>query len=145
MARRQVTVTITADGRDKGKVFVLTEKSARDAEDWAARALFAMMNSGMEIPENIAQQGLAGVAALGIKSLTNLSYDLAKPLLDDMLGCIQFQPGTNASVVRRLFDDDIEEVATFVQLRQEILSLHIDFFTPAVPSTSDLAASETAT
>lgn len=125
MARKQATVTISAEGRDKGKVFVLTELPAYEAEDWAGRALFALMNAGVEIPDNIAEAGLAGVAALGIKALTKLPYDSAKPLLDSMMKCVQIQP--SPSVVRPLVDDDIEEVATLLTLRKEILGLHMDF------------------
>ncbi|MDH2051161.1 hypothetical protein [Achromobacter marplatensis] len=125
MARKQATVSISAEGRDKGKVFVLTELPAYEAEDWAGRALFALMNAGVEIPDNIAEAGLAGVAALGIKALTKLPYDSAKPLLDSMMKCVQIQP--SPSVVRPLVDDDIEEVATLLTLRKEILGLHMDF------------------
>lgn len=134
MARKQATVTISAEGRDKGKVFVLTELSAYDAEDWAGRALFALMNAGVEIPDNIAEAGLAGVAALGIKAIVKLPFDSAKPLLDKMMGCVQIQPSPN--VVRALIDDDIEEVATLLQLRKQVLGLHMDFSMAVAPSTS---------
>ena len=36
MARNVVNYTAT-DGRDKGKVFLLTEMSARQGEEWAMR------------------------------------------------------------------------------------------------------------
>jgi hypothetical protein len=127
--RKQATVTIDAPDRDHGKVFVLTELSAAAAETWAGRALFAMLNAGVEIPDNIAQAGLAGIAALGINALTKLPFDAAKPLLDEMFECVKIQPSPN--VVRALVDDDIEEVLTRLTLRREILKLHIDFFTDA--------------
>jgi hypothetical protein len=133
MARKTVTITIDAQGRDKGKVFVLTELPAMQAEEWAGRALFAMMNAGVEIPDNIAQAGLSGVAALGISALTKISFEAAKPLLDEMLGCIQLQP--SPKVTRALIEDDIEEVATLIRLRKEIMSLHMDFSVPAGQST----------
>lgn len=134
MARKQATVTISAEGRDKGKVFVLTELSAYDAEDWAGRALFALMNSGVEIPDNIASAGLAGVAAMGMKAITKLPFDSAKPLMDKMMDCIQIQP--SPTVTRRLVPDDIEEVATLLNLRKQVLALHMDFSMAVVPSTS---------
>ncbi len=134
MARKTATITITAEGRDKGKKFILTEKSAQAAEEWAGRALFAMMNAGVEIPPDIAAAGLAGVAALGIESLTKISFDAVKPLLDDMMECVQIQPSAN--VVRALIEDDIEEVATRLELRKEVLSLHLSFFTAGAGSTS---------
>jgi hypothetical protein len=129
MARKQANVTIDGNGRDAGKVFVLTELSAAAAETWAARAMFAMLNAGVEIPDNIAQAGLAGIAALGVNALSKLSFDAAKPLLDEMFDCVQIQP--SPKVVRALVDDDIEDVSTRLVLRREIFKLHIDFFTDA--------------
>ncbi len=134
MARKQITLTIGAEGRDKGKVFILTELSAYDAEEWAGRALFSLMNAGVEIPDNIAEAGLAGVAAMGMKAIANLPFDSAKPLLDKMMDCVQIQPSPN--VTRELMSGDIEEVATLFTLRKKILGLHLDFFTAAAPSIS---------
>jgi hypothetical protein len=134
MARKQITLTIGAEGRDKGKVFILTELSAYDAEEWAGRALFSLMNAGVEIPDNIAEAGLAGVAAMGMKAIANLPFDSAKPLLDKMMDCVQIQPSPN--VTRELMSGDIEEVATLFTLRKKTLGLHLDFFTAAAPSIS---------
>lgn len=136
--RKTATITIGAEGRDKGKVFVLTELSAADSEEWAARALFALMNSGVEVPDNIASAGLAGLAALGLQALKNLPFDAAKPLFDKMMECVQVQP--SAGVIRRLIDDDIEEVATRWQIRKEVLSLHMGFSIAAARSTLGQAA-----
>ncbi|WP_313387749.1 hypothetical protein [Achromobacter aegrifaciens] len=134
MARKQITLTIGAEGRDKGKVFILTELSAYDAEEWAGRALFSLMNAGVEIPDNIAEAGLAGVAAMGMKAIAKLPFESAKPLLEKMMDCVQIQPSPN--VTRELMSGDIEEVATLFTLRKKVLGLHLDFFTAAVPSTS---------
>ena len=131
--RKTATITIDDAGRDKGKVFVLTEMSAYQSENWAARAIFAMMNAGVDIPDNIAEAGLAGVAALGVKSLTKVSFEAAKPLLDEMLDCVTIQPSPN--VTRALVESDIEEVATLLRLRKEVLALHLDFFINAAAST----------
>lgn len=134
MARKQISVTISAEGRDKGKTFILTELATYESEEWAGRALFALMNAGVEIPDNIAQAGLAGVAAMGLKAMSKLSYDAAQPLLDKMMECVKIQP--SPAVVRGLIADDIEEVATMFTLRKQALSLHLDFFTAVAPSTS---------
>ncbi|WP_454695599.1 hypothetical protein [Achromobacter aegrifaciens] len=127
-------MTISAEGRDHGKVFLLTELSAYDAEEWAGRALFALMNAGVEIPDNIVEAGLAGVAAMGLKAIAKLPFDSAKPLLDRMMACVQIQPSPN--VTRELMSGDIEEVATMLTLRKKVLGLHLDFFAAATPSTS---------
>ncbi|MGS1109033.1 hypothetical protein ACVCNH_22440 [Achromobacter anxifer] len=127
-------MTIGAEGRDKGKVFILTELSAYEAEEWAGRALFSLMNAGVEIPDNIAEAGLAGVAAMGMKAIAKLPFESAKPLLDKMMDCVQIQPSPN--VTRELMSGDVEEVATLFTLRKKVLGLHLDFFTAAAPSIS---------
>lgn len=134
MARKQITLTIGAEGRDKGKVFILTELSAYEAEEWAGRALFSLMNAGVEIPDNIAEAGLAGVAAMGMKAIAKLPFESAKTLLDKMMDCVQIQPSPN--VTRELMSGDVEEVATLFTLRKKVLGLHLDFFTAAAPSIS---------
>jgi len=125
MARKVLTKKIDKPGRDFGKVFVITEMSAWDAEQWATEAIFAMMNAGVEIPEGIAEAGLAGLAALGISALTKVAYSQAKPLLDRMMSCVQIQ----LAIIRPLIEDDIEEVSTLLELRKEVLNLHLSFFT----------------
>jgi len=129
MARKTATVKIEAKGRDIGKVFVLTELSTADSEEWAGRALFSLMNAGVEIPDNIAEAGLAGLAAMGIKAITKSPFDAAKPLLDKMMECVKIQP--SPTVTRDLIQDDIEEVSTMLTLRKAIWNLHTDFFTDA--------------
>jgi hypothetical protein len=139
--RKQAIVTIDARGRDKGKTFLLTELPTADSEEWAGRALFALMNAGVDIPENIAEAGLAGLMAMGVKAITKLPFEMAKPLLDKMMECVQIQP--SPTVIRPLISDDIEEVSTMFKLRKEIWNLHTDFFTDAGQSTPDLPASTT--
>lgn len=134
MARKVETITIDTKGRDKGKVFVLTELSPVAAEKWATKALFAMLNAGVDIPDNIAAAGLAGIAAMGIGALTKMPFESAEPLLDDMMQCIQIRP--SPTITRNLIDDDIEEVSTLLTLRKEIFNLHMSFFTDGAESTS---------
>lgn len=136
MARKSTVFTAT-DGRDKGKAFLLTELSAEDAEDWAMRALFVIVNAGVEVPDELLGAGLAGLAALGIKALTKVPYEAAKPLFDTMMRCIQLLPDPrDHRTVRPLMTaDDIEEVPTRMKLRKAILDLHMGFFLDAARST----------
>lgn len=132
MARKTATVTISAEGRDKGKSFFLTEMSAERSEEWGERALLALVRGGVDVPENVLGLGLAGIAVLGLKALQGLPWELTKPLLDEMFTCVQRMPNPGKpDVVRGLVEDDIEEVKTRLQLRWEVLKLHIDFFTDA--------------
>lgn len=136
MARKEQLITISADGRDKGKQFQLTEADTFATEAWCARAIFAAMNAGVDIPENIASAGLAGVMSLGLKGLQRIPYDVAKPLLDEMLTCVKYKVA--GGVTRDLgYDGDIEEMTTLLRLRKEIVQLHTGFFTDAAPSSSD--------
>jgi hypothetical protein len=136
MARKESYFTAT-DGRDKGNRFKITEMSASRSEDWAGRALFTLMNYGVQIPDGMLDKGLAGLAAIGIKALSKVPYDAAKPLFDEMMTCVEFMPNPkDASVVRPLIEDDIEEVATRLKLRKAVLDLHLDFFIAAGRSVS---------
>ena len=128
---RTADITITEEGRrDAGKVFRLTEMPAFYAEKWAARALIALAKAGVELPEGAADAGFAGLAAVGIRKLGTLAWADAEPLLDEMLGCIQVVPDPQRKLLVRAMlpqAGDIEEISTLVQLRLEVLKLHLDF------------------
>jgi hypothetical protein len=137
MARKVRNYTVTDEGRDKGKVFVLTEMPALRAEAWAARALLALIAGNVHMPAGIEKAGFAGLAQLGIRSLSGLKWEAAEPLLSEMLTCVQIMPSPSVpSVVRPLIDDDIEEITTLIKLRKEIWDLHTDFLHAGTDSTS---------
>jgi hypothetical protein len=127
--RKTAIITIDSPGRDHGKVFELTEMSATKAEKWATRALLALLRSGVDIPEDIASAGLAGVAAMGIKAFGGINYSDAEPLLAEMMSCVIVIPDPSRPQVKRPIrtEDDIEEVATLLRLREEVISLHTGF------------------
>lgn len=137
MARKILTLKIEAAGRDHGKAFVLTELPARAAHSWATRALFAVMNAGFEIPDDLASAGMAGIAAVGLQALGRIPSAVAEPLLNELLSCVAYMPSpNNPAITRALIDDDAEEVATLFRLQKEVLALHVDFFTTAPRPTS---------
>lgn len=128
MARKTATVTIDAEGRDLGKVFLLREMPASQAEKWAARAFLAMARSGIDIPDDLAGAGLAGIAAVGLKAIGGLGFAEAEPLMDEMFACIQIIPDpARPAVVRALVESDTEEISTRLRLRKEVFGLHVDF------------------
>src|ERR1039458_767382 len=140
MARKTAEVLITDEGRDKGKVFVLTEMPAAQTEKWAMRALLALTKAGVEIPENIQGAGIAGIAVLGLKALGGMDFYDAEPLLDEMLQCVTIRPDPkNIAFTRALLDDDIEEIKTRLQLRAEVCTLHVGFSLTGSQSTSTSA------
>jgi hypothetical protein len=139
MARKTAQYKVTDEGRDKGKTFLITEMSAKQTEDWAARAILGLIGSGVQLPDNYHELGMAGFAELGIKSLPTIRYDLLKPLLDEMFETIQFvgDPTKAYATTRPLLDDDIEEVTTRLNLRLQWGKLHMDFSSAAVQSLGD--------
>jgi hypothetical protein len=137
MARHTITHTVTDPGRDNGKVFVITEMSALSAESWAFRAILALIKNGVNLPDGFENSGMAGIAEIGIKALSGLDYETAKPLLDEMLTCIKFIPDPKKPHLSRpLFEEDVEEVITYGKLRMEVWKLHVGFLKAAVPSKS---------
>jgi hypothetical protein len=137
MARKEASF-VAESGRDKGKQFLITEMSATQAENWAIKAVLAIGNAGIEIPDNLVSQGMAGLVAVGYMNLLKIPFDAAKPLLDEMMGCVQYAPSPN--VKRALIEDDIEEVSTRLALRKAIWNLHMDFFLGESELTSELKA-----
>ena len=148
--RRTHPVTIAAEGRDKGKCFIITEMEAEKAEEWALRALLGAAKSGIELPPGFQNEdgeialGMASIAALGLQALAGIRFEDAKPLLDEMMDCVEFVPDPKKPGLRReLYPGDIEEVATRLKLRREVWILHTGFSTPAGTSISTSAGAAT--
>jgi hypothetical protein len=128
--RKEKEITIEADNRDKGKVYILHEMSSAQGEKWGLRAMLALGKSKLEIPPELMSQGLAGIAALGIRAFGSMEFEDAEPLMDEMMACFEIRPDpiNHPSVQRRLMaEEDIEEVSTRVQLRAEWWALHTGF------------------
>jgi len=140
MARKETTF-VAETGRDLGKQFLITEMPASQAENWAFQVILAVGNAGIEIPEGLASQGMSGLMAIGYMNLLKIPFDAAKPLLDEMMNCVQIIPSAN--IKRKLVEEDIEEVGTRLQLRKAIWNLHMDFFLNESKSTSESEAQET--
>lgn len=141
--RKTKIVEIKAEGRDKGKFFKLTEMPAFQAERWAMRAFLALAKSGVEVPDNLSEMGMAGLATLGLQALSGVSFEDAQPLLDEMMNCVSVVPNPqNPDFVRPLLinrpeGEDIEELTTLFELRKEVAQLHMGFLQSAVASTSE--------
>lgn len=122
---RRTEIVEIAEGRDAGKKYQITEMSAEAAEWWAFRALQAIAGADAEL--NL-QAPLADMAAQGVKALAKVHPDQAKPLLDEMMGCVQILvPATQKP--RPLLDGDIEDVKTRFMLRKAVVELHLGFST----------------
>ncbi len=129
-------------GRDKGERFLITEMSAADGEEWALRVLFLLQHSNVDLPEGIdlkSSAGMATLATIGIDVVQKIDFDAIKPLLDQMFECVQYVPAGAPDAVQALFKGDncqIQEIATRLQLRKEVLLLHVSFFDAVKSQTS---------
>lgn len=126
--KKEVLYTVSLEGRDKGKVFKLTEMPAAQAEKWGIRALMAMTRGGVEVPDAVMSEGIAGLARFGVGALLKADFRDVEPLLDEMMCCIQIVPDpAQQNVVRSLVDSDIEEVPTIFVLRRALFALQTGF------------------
>lgn len=127
MARKTIQVTGFTE-RDAGKCFVITEMGAFQAEKWAIRALLALARSGLDVPEEVMREGMAGIARFGLAAIAGAKFEELEPLLDEMFLCVQYMPDQkHPEIIRAVLDEDIEEVLTLAKLRGEALKLHVDF------------------
>ena len=134
--RRTKIVTIDDKGsRDYGKHYLITEMDAFRGEWFAIRVGLLLAQSGVELGE---ATGFQALAIAGIMSLTKIKPEELKPLLDEMLGCVQVIPDLNYPNNRRpvgmMLAGDITEVSTLFKLRLEIFELHTGFSVPGAPS-----------
>ena len=143
MPRKEIDVKIEADGRDKGKTFHIMEMSAWDAERWALRAFFEVMNSGVEIDDRLVKAGMAGIAIAGIQAFGKVPFERAQPLLNELLTCVKYKFGMRPEEVRAIVAEDVEEPGTILQLRAEALNLHVNFPVLVAPWRSMTSFSET--
>lgn len=128
MARKVLDITIDADGRDKGKVFRLTEMPSSQAEKWGQRAMSAMARSGVQIPDQLMGSGMAGIGAIGLYSFMGIRAEEMQPLMDEMMACIKIVPDpSHPQIARTLIEDDIEEVKTRLKLRNDLYELQTGF------------------
>lgn len=132
MARKELYYTVEDKGRDNGKKFYIREMSAAQAEWWAIRAILAMANNGINLPDNLSDMGMAGMAKVGLEMVAKIPPEDARPLLDELMKCVQAVPNPDDQNIKRpLIDDDTEEVMTRLKLRGEVFKLHVDFLTAA--------------
>lgn len=135
MARKSANVPIKDDNRDNGKLFVINEMPSSQGEAWAIRAILALMRANVDIPEGFENFGMAALVELGIKCLSQLKWEDAEPLLDEMMACVNIIPDpAKTHVSRPLIESDIEEIPTRLTLRKEWWTLHVGFLQAVAPS-----------
>src|SRR5690606_28017043 len=74
------------------------------------------------------EAGWIAVVAAGFQAFLKGPWDEVKPLLDEMFECVKAMPDpSKPAIVRPLIEDDIEEIASRVKLRDEVFELHAGF------------------
>lgn len=148
--RRERKVAITAEGRDKGKLFVISEMPADAGERWANRMILALLNANVKVAPEARDGGTAGLFAVmpttslagSIKWLAGMAYDSAlEALLDEQMRCVKYQPpgGFPAQDLADGLASQVEEISTRWHLRTEWLELHLGFLLAADALTTDTA------
>lgn len=134
MPLKTATIRITAEGRDRGKAFLITEMPASRLELWAMRAFMALAKGGVEVPEDVQSAGVEALARFGLKALSAVPYEDAVALMGEMFECVRWQSPDNPEITRPLIETDIEELGTRVRLRAEVFTLHTGFSFAGVAS-----------
>ncbi len=136
--RKTAVVKIEAEGRDKGKQFIITEMAAEPLEDWALRALLGIMKHAdfdPSVGQELLTNGAAGLASLGMAALMRMDHTDLRPLLEEMMACVELIPDPTKPDIKvsiSAFPEQIEEVATRVKLRSEWFVLNLGFSIPGV-------------
>lgn len=136
MALKTKQITIE-HGRDKGRVFLITEMSAAHADNWAMRALIALANGGVDLGNLSPQQGMMGMAGVALDALGRLKADDAIPLLNELLDCVQIIPEGGQPRPLNMDFNDVEDFTTLWRLRKEVFALHTDFLQHAFGKTTE--------
>lgn len=131
--RKTITITISDDGRDRGKKFHITEWPAARAEQWALRVLLGLGKGGVELPPEVLKLGAAAIVYVAATQIMRIPSRVALRLADELMECIE---RVEEKVTRSLVSEDIEEVATRLKLKAEVVKLTFGFFVPAAPPTS---------
>lgn len=134
----KVMVVRGTHGRDKDKIYQITEWPASRAEEWGVKALLSYNRGGVELPgmEEMIGAGMEGVARIGIQSFLRGKMEAkeVQPILNELLDCVKIvrdpakrTPQGDVIVADLIQDVDIMEVPTRMWLRSEVLFLHTGF------------------
>lgn len=133
--RKQVRVTIDAEGRDQGKTFIITEMSADAIERWFRRVLAYLARIGIAAPALSSVIGMASFSSFN--PIQMLAWLDNEELNNELMACVMRLPTATSdhptTLPRTLMwgktGPDIEELMTLAQLKVEVLALHVGFST----------------
>jgi hypothetical protein len=122
--RKTALVTIDADNRDRDKRFLITEMPAMRAERWFRQLVAKLAREGIKMPAEIATAGMAALPSFPL--LTYLSWIDDEVLVGEVMACVQCHP-PGSPLPRAVRETDTEEIATLIQLKMEVVALHVGF------------------
>lgn len=141
--------TITLEDSGKQLTFKLRQMAATQLESWTFRLGLVLAAAGSDIPIDKGVEGaILYLAKHGFAALGKISYENAKPLLDEMLGCCyRVVDRVEEQVTVETADAYIENMMTLFRLRLEAFKVNFDFFgrggqsaSPEDPNTIKLKA-----
>lgn len=131
--RKEVYYTIDDENsRDHGKTFLIREMGAWQAEKWCYKALGAMIRGGLFLPDGWQDMPADFLAKFNMANLMRLDFIELEPLLDEIMGCIEFVVDKSKPQLNKKINPDIEQIQepnTLLHLRTEAFKLHLGFLT----------------
>lgn len=132
MSRRDATITIQHEGRDKGKTFTIQEMPAARAEEFFIRCMMLLAKGGADLPQDF-EPTPYGFARIGLqaflKGISGAQPAEVKLLMHEMMSCVTsyIPPNGIPVTISQQIDEQIEEVVTRLILKEEVVSLHLGF------------------
>ncbi|CAI9399148.1 hypothetical protein [Lelliottia sp. T2.26D-8] len=134
MARKEIPFIVEAEGRDKGKEFIITEMSAWDADSLAQDIFRAMGDAEFSsIPPDVISMGCAGLATVGLSVMSAASPDVARKLRDRLMSTVEIIITHEGQRQTRPVNGaiDFEEVSTIRTLLDKVFQVNFSFLTIA--------------
>lgn len=121
---------INLKDRDNELTFKITEMAASKLENWTIKAVMLLASSSINVPDGAdITQAAAYLQKEGLKALSGLDYNKAKPLLDEMLACCsRIDGGIEQVCTPETVDGYIEDMRTLFVLRMEAVKMNFNFF-----------------
>lgn len=128
MIRNTVRYIEDGEGRDKGKLFIISEMSSSQGERLTRRVLSSMLESGVYIPQGVPLTSSL-FAQIAISNIGKIRWDNIELIASELWGCVQYIPTpSKPDIIRLPYEDDIEEIITIHKLRWEAAKLNFGHF-----------------
>ena len=133
--RKESTIMLEDDGNRL--TFRIRQMPATQLEDWIFRAV-QVLGAALELPEGAGLESVgAALEKNGLRALSSIAYDKAKPLLDEMLGTAsRVLDGVEYPCTLDTMDGYVSDIKTLFRLRVECFKVNLSFFADAARSVS---------